>query len=229
MQTEKKAKALSVIIVSKAINDELKDMTQQAIDTCLLGGVDMEIIVIESNFKVIYKNAKTIHKYAYNFNYNAALNLGAKYSKGQYLAFCNNDLIFSKNWALNIINKMEKEGCYSGSVNSNNYHTDMIGWKVGFTFTGWCFVWKKELYDKIGLNEKYSYWCADNIVAKECSLNNYRNIRVKDSIVKHLNNQTGKTVKKEVFKQMTWGNAKRYAEEEKTDLFPKEIVKINLR
>lgn len=228
MQTEKPARVLSVIFVSNAKNEALKEMTQTAINTCLKGGVDMQIIVVEQQPDISYNGADTTHFPQTNFNYNKALNHGASFCVGDYIAFCNNDLYFSTNWALNLLNKMDYHKCTSGSP-AIKIGASAISWKVRVSFAGWCFVWSKEMYEDVGLSEKYSYWCSDNIAAKEANEAGYFHVKAGNSVVKHLNNQTGSTVDKEELKKMTWQQAKDFKDNERIDIFPPKLIEYNLR
>ena len=228
MQTDQRARVLSVIIVSNGTTKELIEMTQAAINSCLLGGVNMQIIVVEGQQNISYDNADTTYFKQTHFNYNKALNYGGSFCIGNYLAFCNNDLLFTKDWALNLLDKMDYHKCDSGSP-ALKTGASAIGWKIRFMFAGWCFVWSRELYENVGLSEKYSYWCSDNIAALDANKAGYFHVKSGDSVVRHLNNQTGATVEKAKMKDMTWKEAKNFKENEGIDLFPAKLIEYNLR
>ena len=64
---------------------------------------DFNFYVIETCREYEYKYATTILNIEKEFNYNKCLNIGTKYSNDQYIAYCNNDLLFHKDWAKNIL------------------------------------------------------------------------------------------------------------------------------
>ena len=69
---------MGVIILSLGGNEELRNMTQTTIDTCLSKdtSVDFKVVVCESMENVRYKNAITIHPTPnIPFNYNAYMNM----------------------------------------------------------------------------------------------------------------------------------------------------------
>ena len=41
------------------------------------------------------------------------------------------------------------------------------GRATGSHFLGWCYIWKRSLYERIGpLPEDYAFYCADNVVSE---------------------------------------------------------------
>ena len=190
-------KSIDVVIVSDAKNDFCKRLTEQAIisarrDTCIGG-----IIVIERQ-ETNYEGAKVLRQVG-DFCYNRFLNEGAVHGNSEYIAFCNNDLLFEDNWACNIIEEMEKEYVSSASpyspisnvsnrtgitVNSGNH----CGYEIRKEFCGWAFIWKRELWERLKLDERIYFWASDNATAAQLKENNEKHILVTNSIVHHVHN-----------------------------------------
>lgn len=185
---------------------ELFDMTSDCINSLIASdtAVEKEIIIVESN--KMYsdsgysypENVKVIIPES-DFNFHKFLNIGIKASTGNYIALCNNDLIFSNNWfsaILNIVNKNKKILSFSPSGNEPAKIEEkefLIGYKVRTHINGWCLVVKKELFDKIGfLDEKFDFYYADNDYAMTLKRHNVKHALVCNSYVAHLEKKSTK-------------------------------------
>jgi glycosyltransferase involved in cell wall biosynthesis len=95
---------LSVVILAMTTTEALFKMTSNCISSLIASEnvIDREIIVIESNKNYLNSNfvypefVKVIIPEA-DFNFHKFLNIGIKASKGDYIALCNNDMIYLKN------------------------------------------------------------------------------------------------------------------------------------
>ena len=210
---------IDIIFVSSANDVELFKITKQAIYTCnkSLTHLNKDVpfylpdyTVVESGdlaIKIFNEkyNIKVIPNYDTIFNYNKALNKGIEKSKSDYIAFCNNDLIFEKGWLENLINAMEQTGSESGSPFTPEnkamlqYKENTIGWTVREHFNGACFVLKRSAIDKIGgkFNECVEGWFSDNVVAQQLINAGVQNVLCPSSIVHHLGSKTIETLSKE--------------------------------
>jgi hypothetical protein len=187
-------KQADIIFVADTSKHSLYVMTHLAIKTCLRAepGMKLNIIVVDGNKHTGgFQDAKTV-TYDGIFNYHRCLNMGLKYSKAPYVAFCNNDLLFSANWLTNII-KYFDQGYHSASP----YHKQTTrkgikeGYKVEKEILGWCIVCTRELIEKIGgLDETCRFWYSDNIYAEQIKRAGYKHILVYDSYVRHLESKT---------------------------------------
>lgn len=94
-----KAPIVDVVMLSKASTPELKDMAQEAIDTCLsgCGNHAVSVVVIEQVPGVRYRDAVTIHETG-EFNYNAFANMGARMGVAPWVMIANSDLKFHDGW-----------------------------------------------------------------------------------------------------------------------------------
>lgn len=193
---------ISIIIVSSAKNKELYKMTQNAIDLAFnASNLKKEIIVVESE-NVKYNNVdKQLSSNNMSLNYNKFLNMGINVSTSEYIALCNNDLLFYENWDIKIISAMKENNILSASpfniVYENNYvNNDIIyGYKIGKIICGWCIVVNKKVFEIISeLNEGVEFWYSDNLYAKQLEKNKIKHALIKNSCVRHLHSKTLSTL-----------------------------------
>ena len=204
---------IDIVIISFAKNAECEKTTIECLKSLLSSEENSEqifnIIVIESNPNIKYdhvsKNIKTYFA-PLPYGYNKFLNFGRKKGNSEWVALCNNDLIFEKKWFSNIL---KTSSVYSDvlsfspicsltqpslgiNVNSGNF----LGYEVRKHISGWCIVQKRIIYDKIGdLDESFIHWCSDNDYAITLFKNNLKHILVTDSVVVHHNHHIGITTK----------------------------------
>lgn len=192
---------MDIIIISCGKTDLHRQLTQNAINSCLNSGEGFRIIIIETCQDVKYDNAETyFFPSKGNFNYNRALNYGMSLSNDKYVALCNNDLIFHKGWTENIINVLDNyadSACpFDKGYHLNNRECKMQKVKEGnhiymnnqvrVFFVGWCFVIKREVWDKIGhFNEGVEFYYSDNIVVEQYKKHGIKHALVCNSYVDH--------------------------------------------
>jgi GT2 family glycosyltransferase len=198
---------LEAIIISFAKDETFRDVTQQAIDSLLSSQRNVKCIatVIESNKECKpYDSAKTIYPDT-PFGYNHYLNIGIKQSKADYVALCNNDLMFTPGWADNITRAMELFELQSASPLCPLFHGPksihafngadplfqsnkvLFGYRVARHVAGWCIVAKREMLEQIGyLDEDFKFWYADNSYAAQIASKGIPHGLVLNSIVHHL-------------------------------------------
>lgn len=191
---------LSVIILSFTTTEGLFELTSNCINSLVESesNVEMEIILVESNknyqhsgFK--YPDFVKIIVPDADFNFHKFLNIGIKQSRGEFIALCNNDLIFYKNWFSEIL-KISNENpgiesfCPSGAINDHSFVKQFeVGYKVRTHLLGWCIVVSKEVLKKIGfLDETFDFGYADNDYAMTLKKYNIRHALVNSSKVEHL-------------------------------------------
>lgn len=191
---------LSAVIVSWAKDDTFRKMTQNAIDSALNSGVD-EVVVLEMS-DVKYNNALTI-KNEGEFNYNRSLNKGIGYCHGEYIALCNNDLLFYEGFG-DIIKEMKEHNIHSACPSSNKgerrmgYGIKKINQTEEREMKGWCIILDRYCLDKIGkLDETYSFHYSDNAYADQLKKNNIEHYLLFGYRVDHLTSVTLSTLPKE--------------------------------
>jgi GT2 family glycosyltransferase len=191
---------LSIVILSKTDTVELYNMTMDCINSLMKteNTISKEIVLIESNkdyfnFDYQYPDFVTVIMPESDFNFHKFLNIGIKASKGNYIALCNNDLIFYENWFSKILEVAKKNKDIlsfspTGTTPLLNEKKEFsLGYKVRTHINGWCIIVKKELFDKIGiLDEKFDFYFADNDYAMTLKWHNVKHARIHNSHVVHL-------------------------------------------
>ena len=207
-------KHIDVVIISWARNEELVQVTKDGINSLVENdeGVTYHIYVVESNKDIKYEDMgeyqrKWMHtiETVYTdepFGYNKYLNIGRRLGNSPYVALCNSDLTYEKNWATNIINEMERHNALSASPwcpqtqgpNTPHLHNVYVGYRVRGELAGWCIIQKRKIYEQIeDLNEGVSFWYSDNIYADEIQARRIKHILVPSSVVNHHEFNLGKT------------------------------------
>ncbi|HEU4497103.1 MAG TPA: glycosyltransferase [Flavobacterium sp.] len=193
------APLLSVILLSKTDSQPLFQMTLECINSIAASEIkgNFEIIIIESNKNFLesgfrYPDFVNVIIPEEKFNFHKFLNIGISNSKGDFIALCNNDLIFKPNW-FNEIEQISKrypsvlsfsptQECYAEGNKKVEF-----GYKVRRHIQGWCIVVKKEIFNKIGLlDETFDFYFADNDYALTLKYHNLRHALVLSSQVLHL-------------------------------------------
>lgn len=213
---------LDVIILSNAKTEYLKTLTAQALSTLKNSGTLCNVFIHEQNEAINYDGATRFHV-SEPFNYNRFMNEGAMLGKSKYIAFCNNDLEFETDWAYKLIYAMERDNLDSASPYCRNVHgiqtrlsptgVVRLGWTVRLEFAGWCFVMKRSSWEKIGgLDEDFSFWCADNATVEQLKAAGMKHGLVTNSIVNHVasGENTLKDVDPATKEQLTFVQIKKF-------------------
>ncbi len=202
---------VDVVILSKARDRMSMAMTQNAIDTCFYGsnGLPVNIIVIEGGLSYRYNNATTIFKRD-KFNYNEFANVGAGLGKADWIMIANNDLTFHDGWLHNLIaaghevvSPHEPNDPRQKDIKENTQ-----GDVIGKHFSGWCFMIKRELWERIGkFDTDVSFWFSDDAVVEQVKAVGIMPMIVKDSLVSHDVSQTLTKEPQAMQDELTWANA----------------------
>ncbi|RZK58190.1 MAG: glycosyltransferase family 2 protein [Pedobacter sp.] len=201
--------SVDIIILSYAKNEALKKLTEQTISSCLASEdpneINFNIVVIESNRALNpyqFDNTTTIYPEK-KFGFHRYLNIGVKHTSNEYVCLCNNDLIFHKNWASNILTSMKDDESFLSAstfcpiMHNNGNFGENTGIFDGYEslFSGWCFMVKRQIFEKIGiLDEKFEFWYADADFLKTLRANGIKNFLVTNAVVTHLNAVTSKSL-----------------------------------
>jgi len=208
--------SISIIILSNTLDDDIYQMNSHCISSLfdsenwdVFGGLD--VILIESN--------KT-NKYAYDervrvllpqeeFNFNRFLNIGVQSSFSQYIALCNNDIVFSPKWFTEILKvKSSRPDIHCFSPIDRDYETMSfdkfpedkdyyIGWDNKYHFAAWCFVLDRKVFSIIGIfDEKFNFYGADDDFLMTLRKYSLDNALVVKSQVKHLSQQVTNKIDK---------------------------------
>lgn len=200
---------IDVIILSYANSPQLRKVTEDGIKS-LLDSEDPQkiyfnILVIEScpSAQPFDFNQTTTYFPKSKFGFHKNFNFGIKKSNNPYVCLANNDLIYSKGWATAILKGMREEPeSWSASPlcpthhpakgigiqpNSGLYH----GYKVRWEVAGWCLFFDRRMLNKTGLlDEKFTFWYADNDYANTLKKYKINHVLVTNSIVEHLESKT---------------------------------------
>jgi len=158
---------LSVIILSYAVDDEIYQMNCRAIDTLFASETwsdgEPEVLLIESNRESAYKYDRRVRVLMpeEKFGFHRFFNIGLDHTSGEFVAFCNNDIVFEKGW-WNAIMKVKTQHpkfmCFSPVDSSYPLMAEeiakgkdyVIGWENKRHFAAWCFVWERKIFKTIG-------------------------------------------------------------------------------
>lgn len=196
---------LSVIILSFALDDEVYQMNTRCLDSLFTSEQwtdgELEVLLIESNRDAIYQYDARVRIMIpeEKFGFHRFFNIGLDNTAGEFIAFCNNDIVFQPNWwtAIKRIKEQHpKFMCFSPLDRSYPMMTEeempstkdyYIGWENKRHFAAWCFVWERKLLDIIGkFDEVFDFYSADDDELMTLRKYAIPNVLVTDSEVKHL-------------------------------------------
>lgn len=203
---------IDFVILSYAKSEKLRNLTQNCIESLYNSenkdSFSFNIFVLES-----YKGAKP---YSFQntqtlfpeetFGYNKYLNIGYRVTSGDYICFCNNDLIFHKGWAteiFKIVDSHQEIGCFcpidpwlhKQYVDLQLDQSFIFGYEKMKHFTGWFFLVKRSVLVTTGLfDEKFKFWYCDDDFIQTLKTFEIPNVLVPRSKVSHLGSKTLSTI-----------------------------------
>mgnify|MGYP003648641433 CR=1 FL=1 len=198
---------VGVIFLSLGATPELREMTQNAINSCITSDPDINfmVLVCESTPDVTYTGALVTYPPPDQpFNYNGYMNTCRAcgvFEGCEYIALCNNDLLFEKGWATNLIKKMKEKDVLSACPMEPVIHKEVVfedGVHAGHEVTsgyrpiaGWCIFQDLRIYDIIkDLDTRAEFWHADTMYGVQLQGHKINHILVEDSKVHHLCSKT---------------------------------------
>lgn len=196
---------LSIIILSYTLDDEVYQMNHRCLDS-LFGSEQwqerqLQVILIESNKNNPYRYDDRVEVIVpeEKFNFHRYFNIGLEHTNGEFIAFCNNDIVFMKGWFSAIMKVKAKHPqfmCFSSLdrsypmmgedalPSSNDYY---IGWENKKHFAAWCFVWERKAFETIGkFDETFDFYSADDDELQTLRYYAIPNVVVTNSEVRHL-------------------------------------------
>lgn len=233
---------IDVVILSNATNEVKQGITLNCIyslfESEIGNNVNFNVIVIETNCNVKYKikyDIKVIYP-GIKFGFNKFLNIGIAKCKSEYICLCNNDLIFSKNWASTMLNYFKSDHeLFSANPACNIFHKNLLAHNsdkyvyanskniFDGIFTGWCILVKRSIFKIIGkLDENIIFWYADRDFAQLLLKYNLKHILILDSIVTHIGNSSHDTINK--YKLIKYTAAQEIYYLEKWKLLPRKYI-----
>ena len=199
-----------LIIVAQSTTPRLVQMTQDCIDSSKADNV----ILIETGTAVDYSGVDRVVRYAGDFNYNRALNMGLEYANNDIHILANNDLIFYNYKTIG--EDMISHGFGSASAWYNGCAFDQgsyiyEGYNIATHITGWCLFITSEALSKIGkINEKVEFWYSDNVYADQLKAAGIRHGLFCNARVDHIGSQTLSTVSVKLKRYYSLGQLPKY-------------------
>lgn len=196
---------LSVIVLSYALDDEVYQMNTRCLDSLFASEQwtdgELEVLLMESNRTATYQYDARVRIMIpeEKFGFHRFFNIGLDNTAGEFIAFCNNDIVFQPNWwtAIKRIKEQHpKFMCFSPLDRSYPMMTEeempsikdyYIGWENKRHFAAWCFVWERKVFDVIGpFDEVFDFYGADDDELQTMHYYAIPNVLVTTSEVKHL-------------------------------------------
>lgn len=209
---------IDILILSYAKNEKTNALTIQTIETLLASENPAEIrfnvLVIESNRELKpyqFKKSTTVYPDE-AFGFHRYFNIGIRQTTAPYVCLCNNDLIFHKGWATEILRAMNNDmtllsahPSLPGFKRTDDFKGDdsQIDNYFGVLF-GWCIFVKRELFNIIGpLDEKLEFWYSDQDYSNTLKKFGVKNNLIETSIVNHLGSGSWDSIEKKDFDKLT--------------------------
>jgi len=181
---------IDIVFVTNSKTGPLWLMTRNAIRTATLNaGMEIgQVVVVEENLVAKPQPDTKMLYYDFEFNYNKCLNLGFSVCKSKYIAFCNNDLYFSEDWAKNAVSA----GYLSVSPTPRHYFKGVMeGYEIGKQLLGWCIIVDRIVIERIGgFDTPVKFWFSDDVYAEQLKAAGIKHALVGNSRVKHLTSQS---------------------------------------
>jgi GT2 family glycosyltransferase len=169
----------------------------------------INVLLIESNKQSKYFYPDNVQQIIpdENFNYNRFMNVGIRHSTADFVALCNNDILFSSGWFSEIVNfAAEHKNVLSFSpfdpankYTVENYRIPNVyyGYGVRKEIAGWCIVVKREIFNIIGYcDETFDFYYVDDDYNMTLRKHALKHALITASCVKHLGGQVTKAVMK---------------------------------
>jgi glycosyltransferase involved in cell wall biosynthesis len=204
---------VDIIIISCSKNEELKRITQTAIDTLHRSETDyiFNIILVETSFfDINYSNCTVKRFVQMNFNYHKAINFGLQFCENEYIGIFNNDVEFEPLWFTKLVAGFENFGSLSPVCRNSHKFLDTYKEKFNFGYatrihiSGWAIVINKATKEKIKcFDESVEFWQSEKVYARQLQYNDIKHAICKESFVNHLESRTLNTVGKVRKKYLT--------------------------
>lgn len=190
------------------IKDKFK-MTQETINSLRENTANLgEIIIIDdgSSEVELSKGITGVDVFKKNIGVgvNSAWNYGASFARYNYICWVNNDVLFTKNWDIPLMEALNNDVWIVSP-----YHTygkgipedfpagkgkkgNMDGNTSGLPFLGSCFMMKKENWERVGpIDNRLKLWAGDNYIYESIKHDFGRwALEVPNSYIHHFGSQT---------------------------------------
>ena len=195
---------LSVIILSYALDDEVYQMNTRCLYSLFASEQwtdgELEVLLMESNRNATYQYDECVRVMTptETFGFHHFFNIGMDNTFSEYIAFCNNDIVFQQHWwsAIKRVKELHpKFMCFSPLDRTYPMMAEefaigkdyVIGWENKRHFAAWCFVWERKVFDILGkFDEVFDFYSADDDELMTLRKYAIPNVLVTASEVKHL-------------------------------------------
>lgn len=201
---------IDLVILSYSADLDLKKQTHDCLKSLFESEENSKeifnVIVLESQEGILWNNFPNTKTYSppKPYGYHKFMNFGRKLGNNPFVCLCNNDLIFGKNWASEILKITSEfsdilslspicpktQPLYGILPNTGNY----LGYQIRKEVSGWCIFQRREIYKIIGdLDESFTHWFSDNDYSLSLYEKSIKHCLVSSSIVTHHEMNIGKT------------------------------------
>lgn len=204
---------VDLIFLANTSNEGVYQMNLDCINSCLDAKQDSDdytllIYLIESNASAdyAYPEMVTVIKPCLPFNFHQFLNIGIQHSSSDWVALCNNDLLFKPGWLTEIFAVADKyPNFFSFCPIDYNYESTPLclfpkhvekfdGYTINQHIAGWCIVFKRKILHCIGmLDERFDFYFSDNDYAMTLQKYAIQHALVTGSEVSHLGKRSTTT------------------------------------
>lgn len=235
MIQSKESKTISIIILSKTTDESSFNLLEETLFSLQKSQTwckhkIKEIVVVENSTKEFKVQSIIPIKFINNtneFNYNRFLNYGVEQLKHKtdYIAVCNNDLIFHTTW-LSILDYDYPSMSPKCSLTQSQKHftKPTMGYRTAQELAGWCIILKPEVWKQIkGFDESVSFWASDDCYREQLLEHNIEHWIIPECRVDHVGvgSNTLKNLPQEEKKKLTFDQVKIYNEKYNKKLFGK--------
>ena len=203
---------VDVVMLAYTGSSDIFEMNAKAISSLRASEPEIEfnVFLLESNANFIhmgwrYDAATQVIYPKEQFNFNRFNNIGLALGKAEWVVFSNNDVVFHPGWFSAMMTVQQEQPqirCFC-PVDVASQHTPegtfgkgerfRIGHLVRVTFTGWCFVVQRSVFEETGpFDERFDYYFADDDFAMQLRKQDILNAAVPDSFVTHLAHVTSR-------------------------------------
>jgi hypothetical protein len=200
-----KKPTINVVILTRTVNDEVRQMTKTCVESLLEHGQDdaaIHVTIVESSpegtQELVYPSPWNTIRPDSNFNFHRYLNCGIAAQQADYYLLCNNDLLFHAGWLRELLDAFKVAGLGSASPISPGLESQerlrkhsrskfRLGYHIAREISGWCLLVSADTLRQVGpLDELFDFYFADNDYTVELRRHNIKHALVFDSKVSHL-------------------------------------------
>jgi glycosyltransferase involved in cell wall biosynthesis len=181
---------VDIVMLSNAQTEAMAGMAQATITSCLKfsRGVDVNMIVVEQNKTVSYDRANLMIHRPEEFHFNRFANDAIRLGSSPWVTLINSDLTFHKGWLRHLLaanHAVVSPKCPKDERQAHIY-SNAAGFTNAVNFSGWCFLIKREIWERIGgFDECVRFWCSDDVVIEQLKAIQIAPMLVANALVTH--------------------------------------------